>query len=435
MTELKKSLSISQAVALAVSMVVGSGLLGLPGLALDAGGTAGACLGWLATTLLSIPLLYIFARLGLKFPSSAGLTRYAQAAAGPAAGHGVTVVLAGTFVICIPVGTLIGAAYMQRLLHLPAASQGWLAAGILLIMTLINLRGVRWASLVNSASVLALILLVALLVLTNLGPGLVGLKVASQAVAGQAPVSYHAVWSVCALLFWAYLGWENLSFGLEEFHNPKRSIPLVFALSFLIVVGLYFGLALVSIGAHAGGVEVSGAAGLVSLVNDSPLGVILKAVMVLVILANVNAWIFGASRLMFAAGRAGIFPSYLGRLSGKDVPSASLLTMLAAYVLVVGTACTGQLALADLVALVSQNFVLLYGFCILAYWRTEIGWPRWPVTVVALATCLFLLSGFGWWLLYPVLLFACGVVAYRRKQAGVARDRGLQAEVGSAISG
>src|SRR5437660_1272985 len=117
--ELKKSLTVGRGVAWAVSMVVGSGLLGLPGLALEAGGPAGACLGWLATTLVSLPLVHIFAKLGLKFTSSAGIARYAQAAAGEWAGYAATAVLAGTFMICIPVGTLIGAAYLQRLLHLP----------------------------------------------------------------------------------------------------------------------------------------------------------------------------------------------------------------------------------------------------------------------------------------------------------------------------
>ena len=92
--------------------------------------------------------------------------------------------------------------------------------------------------------------------------------------------------------------------------------------------------------------------------------------------------------------------------------------MLAIYLLVVIAACTGSVSMTKLVALVSQNFVVLYGFCILAYWRTEHGWQRWPVAAAALATCGFLLSGFGWWLAYPALLFALGYASFRRKVAG-----------------
>ena len=145
--------------------------------------------------------------------------------AGEGAGHAVTAVLAGTFARGIPVGTLIGAAYAQRFLHLSAAELPWLAAGILALTTVVNLRGIRLASLINSASVVALITLVVLIVVSNPRFGLIGLTVAGRALTGQTSVSYGSVWTVCSLLFWAYLGWENLSFGLEELKHPEKSIP------------------------------------------------------------------------------------------------------------------------------------------------------------------------------------------------------------------
>ena len=80
---LTKSLSVGRGVGLAVTMVVGTGLLGLPGLALEAGGTSGAIFSWLLTALVTIPLIYVFSHLGVTFPSCAGLARYAEAAAGP----------------------------------------------------------------------------------------------------------------------------------------------------------------------------------------------------------------------------------------------------------------------------------------------------------------------------------------------------------------
>ena len=46
---------------------------------------------------------------------------------------------------------------------------------------------------------------------------------------------------------------------------------------------------MVSIGASASGVEVTGAACLIGIVRNSVLGMALEAVMIMVILANVNA--------------------------------------------------------------------------------------------------------------------------------------------------
>lgn len=120
MSELKKTLTIWKGLALAVSMVIGSGLLGLPGMTLEIGNVYTAAGGWLLISFALIPLIYIFARLGLRFTSSAGLSKYAEESIGAWGGHAVSAVLCGTFAIGIPVLAMIGGSYAQTLLKLPA---------------------------------------------------------------------------------------------------------------------------------------------------------------------------------------------------------------------------------------------------------------------------------------------------------------------------
>lgn len=74
---LQRNLSVFQGIAMAVSLVIGSGMLGLPGLALEAGDIAATSAGWIVTTVASLPFLFILTRLGLRFHSSAGLACYA----------------------------------------------------------------------------------------------------------------------------------------------------------------------------------------------------------------------------------------------------------------------------------------------------------------------------------------------------------------------
>jgi amino acid transporter len=412
---LERLITVPHGVALAVSMVIGSGLLGLPGIALAEGGVHGAAIGWVVVVVSVVPLIAIFSRLGFRFASAAGLSRYAEVAAGPWAGSGVSLVMAGSFAIGVPTLGLIGGAYLQDLLGTPHRSVGWFAIGILGLVTLANLLGVKVAGLINTASLAALVLVVVAVVALKAGYLGSGLHVLRDASGGR-DVHYFDVWTVSAVLFWAFLGWESLSFGLEEFQEPERSIPIVYWASFGIVAVLYLALGLTTIGADAEGLKIKGASGLTALIRETPVGGVLLPLMILVILANANAWVFGASRSIYAAGRAGILPRALGRLSGRSVPATSLVTLFAVYTLTILVVQYGQLSLTRLILIVSQNLLVLYAFSIFAYWKTERGRVRWLVASLALGSWAFLLSGFSYWIAYPAVLLLIGWVAYRRQE-------------------
>lgn len=424
--KLQRNLSVFQGIAMAVSLVIGSGMLGLPGLALEAGGVAATSAGWVVTTIASLPFIFILTRLGLRFRSSAGLARYAQAGVGEWAGAGVVAVLVGTFALGIPALAIIGGAYAQRLFGLETHHQYWLAIVVLAVATVANSRGLTWTSAVNTASLVALLVTVAYLTVSRFDCGLAGAALFADAISNAGGLEYAKVWSVCAILVWAYLGWENLSFGLEEFCNPSRSVPLVYWGSFIVVVTMYLSLAAVTLGAAHSGLDVSGPAGLVALVSIPAVRATVNAVMVLAILANANAWVFSASRLAYSAGCAGILPSFLGTLSKHRLPLKSLWALMTIYLVVIAAVSLGAVSLATLVGLVSQNFLILYGFTIVAFVRTQAEWFRWPIAIAGAASCFFFLSGFLWWMAYPAALLAVGYLASRHRRLKSVSSHPLQ---------
>jgi len=417
MDGLKKTITTWKGVTLAVSMIIGSGLLGLPGMALEAGNLHTAAGGWMLIAFALVPFVYIFARLGLKFTSAAGISRYAQESMGAWGGHAVAAVLCGTFAIGIPVLAMIGGAYAKDLLGLLENSIYWLAIVVLAIAAAGNLLGAKAINIVNSVSLLALTAMVVLIIVSNIPFLGAGLKVFRETVTGAGDLNYRDLWRTTAILFWAFIGWENLSFSLEEFKNPAKSIPRVFGLSFLVVLFLYFGIIVTSIGAEASGVSIRGASGLTALIKRTPMGVFQVAIMALVIPANAIAWILSASRLYYASGRDGILPSFLGRLTKKGTPLNSVVVSFAAYSLAVGLTFAFKVNLSSLVLIVSQNFLVLYVVSIYAYWKTEKRIGRWIATPCAAVSCGFLLSGFNGWILYPVALMFVGYLGYRRSGA------------------
>ena len=83
MAGLNKEINLPRGVALAVGMVLGSGMLGLPGIVVAAVGSRMAIASWLAVILAMVPMVAIFSRLGSRYTTAAGLTEYARIAFGP----------------------------------------------------------------------------------------------------------------------------------------------------------------------------------------------------------------------------------------------------------------------------------------------------------------------------------------------------------------
>jgi APA family basic amino acid/polyamine antiporter len=275
-------------------------------------------------------------------------------------------------------------------------------------MFLSNLAGMRVISLINYASLAVLFLLIGLLIAFNLDFLGSGLGSASEAISGNAHIDLHNIWKVAALLFWAFIGWENLSFSLGEIKDPEKNVPRLYWLSFALVTSIYLVLALISTGASVSGTSLQGAAGLSSLVLFTPGGRLLIWLMIVVIAANACSWNFTASRLLYAGGRTGIFPEAFGKLSKKNIPVSSLVGLYILSIFLILGSYLFKIPLSTMMLFVSQNYVFLYAFIIITYWKTETGWLKWVFSALSLLSLSFLISGFTWKIAYPIFLIGFG---------------------------
>ncbi|KKH50565.1 APC family permease [Methanosarcina sp. 1.H.A.2.2] len=416
MTELGKTITLRRGLGLAICMLIGTGILALPGLALDAGSVHEAVLGWFLISLIAVPLIQICARLGLKFPSTSGLAGYAEEAVGPWGGYAVSYLVGGSFFFGLPAVALIGSEYMGQLFTLSEAGVALFAVLLVTLMLLSNLAGMRAISLINYMALAVLFLLIGLLISFNLDFFGSGVGIAREAVNGSGNVDLSNVWKVSALLFWAFLGWENLSFSLGEIKEPEKNVPLLYWLSFALVTSVYILLALISSGASAAGVPLRGAAGLSGLVLFTPGGDFLVCLMVIVVAANACSWNFTASRLLYAGGRTGIFPAVFGKLSKRDIPVSGLVGLYVLSIILIIGSYFFKIPVSAMILLVNQNFVFLYAFIIVAYWKTEVGWRKWVFSALSLVSLSFLVSGFTWEVIYPIFLIGFGHYRFLEKK-------------------
>ena len=220
MTELGKTISFRRGIGLAICMLIGTGILALPGLALGVGNVHEAILGWFLIAVVTVPLIQICSRLGLKFPSTAGLAGYAEEAVGPWGGYSVSYLVGGSFFFGLPAVALIGSEYMRQLFQFSESGVTLFAILLVTLMFLSNLAGMKVISLINYVALAVLFLLIGLLIVFNLDFFGSGLGIAREALSGKGRVNLNNIWNVTALLFWAFLGWENLSFSLGEIKDP-----------------------------------------------------------------------------------------------------------------------------------------------------------------------------------------------------------------------
>ncbi|SFS54157.1 APC family permease [Marininema halotolerans] len=418
--ELERSLGISGAVALALGIVIGAGLLVLPGMAYRLTGTA-SIYAWIMDALLVIPLLVIFSWLGSKFPKADGIAGFVRQAFGDLGGTVTEVMLLGTFTLGIPAIAIGGGHYFAYAFGAGQVTALVSTLAILLIAGWFNYKGTRLSSTFQQW-------ITYLLVFILVAVAIIGLLWGDPAQGGGvAPPSMwtHAL-PALALVFFAFTGFEMLSFTAEEYKNPRRDYPITVAISFVIIVGLYLALAWVTqtlLPQNHPDLATAPIAAILTSIFGGASGRIIAIVGVLIVIANVNGATWAASRLVFAASRNGLLPASWHLVDEKShVPRQAVV---ATTLIFLGSACIYAIhwfSQETMLQLAGQNFFLLYVFSVLAYIRLVQHWAARLFGVASVLLCFFMMGTFGWGLLYPGALLLLGWIAVRMKKNRMTRE-------------
>ncbi|MDN3357379.1 amino acid permease [Actinomadura sp. DC4] len=353
------------AIALAVTIVVGSGALVLPGLAYQKVDDA-ALLTWAAAAIFTVPLLLIFAKLGSTYPSAGGVAGFVQAAFGRHLAAAVEVLLLGTFGLGIPGIALTGGNYLVALPGLGALPAQAGAALLIVLAGGVVVLGVRMSTRVQVA--FAIVLTVALLAVGVLAT-------ASGAAVHHLPALRIDTVSdgvkATGVVFFAFTGWEMLSFTTEEYANPRRDFPRAVVLSFALVVVMYLLLAWgvqTRLPRDATTELASPVQALVATFSPAAAHLV-AALGVVIIAANLVGAIWGGSRLVMSSAREGLLPAPLARLSPSGNPHRAVIACVTGFLLVIGANAVKLASLTGLLTIAGQNFFLLYLLCAIAYTR------------------------------------------------------------------
>ncbi len=408
MTESAPGLSRRQAIPLAVGSVAGSGILFLPSAVYVTAGR-NSLVVWVLATVLCLPMLLMFEDMVRSNPDGRGIEAFIRQGLGDAFARCVPVLFLSVVAIGLPAGTLIAGRYAGRALEAGRLVEVIAAIAVLLTALASNLIGVRTNTRLQLATSWALVAMATVLLVWALPAGRGNLSTIAPDTA-----DLDAVLPAVILAFWAFAGFENLTFLSREFRDPERDFLPVGMIA-LGVYGLFTILLTVAIAVRLERAEVDQVAGLLQLA--ATIGshqLITLCVMVIALFAmtlNAVAWMWGVSRLVAQAGASRILPSWLGVTGADGVPRRALLLLgvpsTAATLVLVGYPDL----LVDAVAAASVIFVLLYLLSIVSYVRIRGLTARSAPNLLLLVVMVISLIESGWRTVYGLVVLSLAVTA------------------------
>ncbi|WP_046244935.1 APC family permease [Hymenobacter terrenus] len=293
-------------VALIINITIGAGILGLPAKIYALVG-AYSLVAYGASAAIVALIILCFAEVSSRFSGAGGPYLYAREAFGPLVGFEVGWLLwvsrlASFAALC---NLFVDyAAYFW-----PAAGVGGgraaLMAGLIVSLTLLNLVGVRTASLVNNLFTISKVLV--LVLFTGAGLFFIDWQAFSFAVRPTYPSFSGAV----LLLIFTFSGFDVAAIPAGEIQQPQRNVPFALFTAIATVAVLFLLVQVVCIGTLPGLATAERPLAQATERFLGPAGgAFIAAAAMLTALGTLNALMLTGPRLLFALAEQGQIPAF-----------------------------------------------------------------------------------------------------------------------------
>jgi APA family basic amino acid/polyamine antiporter len=275
------------------------------------------------------------------------------------------------------------------------------AAGIVVLITILLVRGIKISALMNS-----------LIVIVKLGILVFFITVGVYFIdphnfvahGGFSPNGMRGIGAAAAIIFFSYIGFDTVSTAAEEARNPQRDMPFGIIMSLAVCSVLYILVAVVMTGMapwdRLGTAEPMLTALVFSSGDTQLLSVARFVIAVGAVIAMTTVLLvfqLGQSRIFFSMGRDGLLPSWAAR-THRHFHTPYVTTI------VTGVLVAGIAAFADIAEVIDlTNIGTLFAFILvsLGVWLLRYIDPQRPrpfrtpfvpiVPLIAIAACLYLM--------------------------------------------
>ena len=414
------TLSLKDAVAMIVGIVVGAGIFRTPSLvAGNAGSESVTLLLWLAGGVVSLAGALCYAELTTTYPHTGGDYHYLKRAYGKPLSFlfvwsRITVIQTGSVALL----AFVVGDYLSQLMRLGEYSSSVYAALVVVILTGVNIVGVKLGT--RTQNVLTVVEVVSLILV--IVAGLILIQAPARELVPASPSGSQQTKSAIGLamvfILLTYGGWNEAAYISAEMKG-RRQIARALLLSIGIITGLY----LLVNWAYLRGLGFSGVVSSEAVAADlmqralGGYGAGLVSLLVAIsALTSANASIFTGARTNYAFGRDFRTFRSLGRWqAGGNTPKNSLLVQgaIALALVLIGTLTRrGFATMVEYTAPVFWFFFLMVGFSLIVLRIKDpeilrpFRVPLYPVVPLFFcACCLYMLQSS---IVYSLRLYSTG---------------------------
>ena len=408
--ELKRAVGPLSLTALGVGAIVGTGIFVVVGEGLAAAGPA-VILSFVLAAVVCLFSALSYAELASSIPVSGSAYTYAYATLGEVVAWviGWDLILEyGVSVAAIAVGwggifnafldTAFGVALPERLTT--SLDEGGInipAVVIVLLITLLLMRGVKETANLNTVMVFIKLGVLAMFV------GLAFTAFNADNLQPFAPQGSGGVLTAAALIFFAYIGFDAVATGSEEAKNPKRDLPIAIIGSLVVCTIIYVLVSVAAVGALPAAQLAESDAPLSEALEEGaglPWAATLTSFGALIAITSVLLVIlYGQTRIFFAMARDGLVPESWATVNARTGTPSKLTLGFGIFAAIVAAV----LPLGAIVEMVNIGtlfaFILVnIGVMVLRRTRPDMDRPfKVPIPYIwcpiGVVLCLYLITG------------------------------------------
>jgi APA family basic amino acid/polyamine antiporter len=338
---LRKQLGLFDVYAIATGATLSSGFFLLPGLAAQEIGST-MILAYLVAAIPLIPAMLSVVELGTAMPRAGGVYYFLDRTLGPMSG---TVGGIGTWLALIlkVAFALVGmGAYLR--LFFPVIEIQWLAAGLAIVLGVLNLLGAKKSGALQTVLVLGLLVIL----IGFIGGSASGLNLANYRDVFD--FETKSLLGTAGLVYISYVGVTNVASLSEEIRDPERNLPLGVFLALgtaIIVYGLGTSVMVGLIPTHLLPGDYTPVATAAHEQFGEPGAAVLSIAALLAFISVANAGTLSASRYPLAMSRDHLLPQIFQRIGKFGTPVYAIIVsvgMIVAIILLLKPAGIAKLA-------------------------------------------------------------------------------------------
>jgi basic amino acid/polyamine antiporter, APA family len=334
----KKTLSLRDAIALIIGVVIGAGIFETPSLVADnIQSPVLVILVWLLGGVMSLIGALCYAELATTYPHSGGNYHYLMRAFGKNwaflfAWARLAVVQTGSIALL----AFVFGDYASQLWRLGDYSPSIYAAGVIIFFTAVNILGIQQGKSVQNWLTVAQVIGLLLVVMT-------GLIFAAPPAMSTPPPSQSNFGLAMVFVLLSYGGWNEAAYISAELRNVKRNMvrSLLWSLTIITVIYLLINLAyILGLGLEGMASSEAVAADLMRRAFGKPGAVFISFLITIATLSAINATIFTGARTNYALGQDFALFSFMGGWKNRSTTLTNALLLQAVitlFLVVLGT--------------------------------------------------------------------------------------------------